>query len=85
MTILKTSRFPIYSRPFRNGEHPIPSTQAYQQLNKAAEFTCVEHAGNHTLRKTFGYSFYKATKDVNAATDPAAFPSFCHTLLYWGY
>jgi integrase len=50
--------------PSRKGERPITPTQAYRQLNKAADFAGVEHVGNHTLRKTFGYWFYKATKDV---------------------
>ena len=50
--------------PSRKGNGPITPTQAYRQLNKAAEFAGVEHVGNHTLRKTFGYWFYKATKDI---------------------
>lgn len=53
-----------YLFPSRKGERPITPTQAYRQLNKAAEFAGVEHVGNHTLRKTFGYWFYKATKDI---------------------
>jgi integrase len=50
--------------PSRKGDQAITPTQAYRQLNKAANFAGVEHVGNHTLRKTFGYWFYKATKDV---------------------
>ena len=50
--------------PSRKGDSPITPTQAYRQLNKAAEFAGVEHVGNHTLRKTFGYWFYKSTKDI---------------------
>ena len=50
--------------PSRKGEKATSPTQAYRQLNKAADFAGVEHVGNHTLRKTFGYWFYKATKDV---------------------
>ena len=50
--------------PARKGDRPITPTQAYRQLNKAADFAGVEHAGNHTLRKTFGYWFYKTTKDI---------------------
>lgn len=50
--------------PSRKGDKAITPTQAYRQLNKAADFADVEHVGNHTLRKTFGYWFYKATKDV---------------------
>jgi integrase len=50
--------------PSRKGDRPITPTQSYRQLNKAAEFAGVESIGNHTLRKTFGYWFYKQTKDV---------------------
>jgi len=50
--------------PSRKGSGPVTPTQVYRQLNKAAEFAGVDHVGNHTLRKTFGYWFYKATKDV---------------------
>lgn len=50
--------------PSRKGDNAISPTQAYRQLNKAADFAGVDSIGNHTLRKTFGYWFYKATKDI---------------------
>jgi integrase len=50
--------------PSRKGDKAVTPTQTYRQLNKAADFAEVESVGNHTLRKTFGYWFYKATKDV---------------------
>jgi integrase len=51
--------------PSRKGDKPISSTQAYRQLNKAAEMVDIEEGiGTHTMRKTFGYWFYKQTKDV---------------------
>jgi integrase len=50
--------------PSRKGDKAISPTQAYRQLNKAADFAGVDSVGNHTCRKTFGYWFYKATKDV---------------------
>ncbi|MGE8205861.1 tyrosine-type recombinase/integrase [Heyndrickxia sp. NPDC080065] len=50
--------------PSRKGSKAITPTQAYRQLNNAADFAGVESVGNHTLRKTFGYWFYKATKDI---------------------
>ncbi|MED1284411.1 tyrosine-type recombinase/integrase [Bacillus mycoides] len=51
--------------PSRKGEKPITTTQAYRQLNKAAEMGDItEGIGTHTMRKTFGYWFYKQTKDV---------------------
>jgi integrase len=37
----------------------------YRQLNKAAEMVDMpDGIGTHTMRKTFGYWFYKQTKDV---------------------
>lgn len=51
--------------PSRKGESPITPTQAYRQLNKAARMVDIEDGiGTHTMRKTFGYWFYKQTKDV---------------------
>ncbi|EOQ08929.1 hypothetical protein KOY_05230 [Bacillus cereus VDM021] len=40
------------------------ATQAYRQLQKAGDFAGVESLGTHTMRKTFGYWFYKQTKDI---------------------
>ena len=50
--------------PSRKGDKAISPTQAYRQLNKAAEMVDIESVGLHTLRKTFGYWFYKQTKDI---------------------
>src|SRR5699024_7769441 len=50
--------------PSRRGNHAITTTQAYRQLNKAADMAEVESVGTHTMRKTFGYWYYKQTKDV---------------------
>ncbi len=33
-------------------------------MQKAGDFANVESIGTHTMRKTFGYWFYKQTKDV---------------------
>lgn len=52
--------------PSRKGNKPITTTQAYRQLQKAAYMAEVESVGTHTMRKTFGYWFYKQTKDVAA-------------------
>ncbi|MCC2248999.1 site-specific integrase [Virgibacillus sp. AGTR] len=44
---------------------PIKRIQAYKILNEAARQCGIkEEIGTHTLRKTFGYHFYKKTKDV---------------------
>jgi integrase len=48
----------------RKGNGPITSTQAYRSLTKAANMIDREDIGTHTMRKTFGYHYYKRTKDI---------------------
>lgn len=55
--------------PSRKGVSPISKIQAYRQLQKAGEFAGVEAIGTHTMRKTFGYHFYKQTHDVAMLQD----------------
>ena len=55
--------------PSRKGDQPISKIQAYRQLQKAGDFADVESIGTHTMRKTFGYWFYKQTKDVAMLQD----------------
>ncbi|MEC2221536.1 tyrosine-type recombinase/integrase, partial [Bacillus subtilis] len=43
---------------------PISRSMAYKILRAAAEYVGLDDIGTHTLRKTFGYHFYKQTKDV---------------------
>jgi integrase len=50
--------------PSRKGDKPISRIQAYRQLNEGAKMCDIESVGTHTMRKTFGYWFYKQTKDV---------------------
>ena len=50
--------------PSRQGINPISRTQAYRQLNKASDMVDIENVGTHTMRKTFGYWYYKATLDI---------------------
>ena len=50
--------------PSRKGNKPISKIQAYRQLQKAGEWAEIESIGTHTMRKTFGYWFYKQTQDV---------------------
>jgi len=53
--------------PSRKGDKTISRIQAYRQLNKAAEMVDIpDGIGTHTMRKTFGYWYYKQTKDVAA-------------------
>ncbi|WP_188376848.1 tyrosine-type recombinase/integrase [Halobacillus andaensis] len=51
--------------PSRKGDKPISTTQAYRQLKKAGEMADIpEGIGTHTMRKTFGYWYYKRTHDI---------------------
>ncbi|MFS0621787.1 site-specific integrase [Priestia megaterium] len=51
--------------PSRKGNKPISRIQAYRQLNKAAEMVDMpDGIGTHTMRKTFGYWYYKRTMNV---------------------
>jgi integrase len=58
-----------YLFPSRKGNKPITRIQAYRILNTVAEKVGLEEIGTHTLRKTFGYHFYKKTKDVAMLQD----------------
>lgn len=48
----------------RKGGEPISRVQAYRILNKAAAAVGLEEIGTHTLRKTFGYHFYRKNQNV---------------------
>lgn len=48
----------------KNKLKPITRVQAYNILKRVAEKYRLENIGTHTLRKTFGYHFYKKTNDV---------------------
>lgn len=49
----------------RKTNKPIQRVQAYKILKDAAEKIGIEEEiGTHTLRKTFGYHFYRQTKDI---------------------
>jgi len=43
---------------------PISRSMAYKILREAADYVGLDGVGTHTLRKTFGYHFYKRHKDV---------------------
>lgn len=49
----------------RNGiNRPLTRVQAYNILKQVGEEFGVENLGTHTMRKTFGYHYYRKTKDV---------------------
>ncbi|MGR5962285.1 tyrosine-type recombinase/integrase [Bacillus paranthracis] len=51
--------------PSRNGNEHISRVQAYRALNKARQKIGMDRIGTHTLRKTFGYHYYRKTKDIS--------------------
>ncbi|MGE6487736.1 tyrosine-type recombinase/integrase [Paenisporosarcina sp. NPDC076898] len=48
----------------RKGDGHITTTQAYRILTGAADMIGRTDIGTHTMRKTFGYHYYKRTHDV---------------------
>lgn len=64
---------------------PIDRTTAYKILKKAAEHLDYnEPFGTHSLRKTFGYTFYQKYKDVGALQKLFNHDSQTTTLYYIG-
>lgn len=55
----------LFRSPRKNVNEPITRQQAYNILSEAAkQFGIDSGIGTHTLRKTFGYHYYKKTHDV---------------------
>jgi len=48
----------------KSNNRPISRVQAYRIIRDACLLLGLEHTGTHSLRKTFGYHFYKKTKDI---------------------
>lgn len=48
----------------RKGNSHITTTQAYRILTSAANLLGRNDVGTHTMRKTFGYHYYKRTHDI---------------------
>lgn len=63
---MEESDFLIYSRKHDQYGNckPITRTQANRVLREAGEVFHIENLGTHTMRKTFGYHYYKKTHDV---------------------
>lgn len=70
----------------KNGKpKPIDRTTAYKILKKAAdELDYYEPFGTHSLRKTFGYTFYQKYKDVAALQELFNHDDQAITLRYIG-
>ncbi|RKD75252.1 phage integrase family protein [Sinobaca qinghaiensis] len=51
--------------PSRKGDNAISRIQAHRQLKKGADMADIPYGiSTHTMRKTFGYFYYKQTKDI---------------------
>lgn len=50
--------------PSRKGDSHISTTQAYRIITKAGDMIDNNSIGTHTMRKTFGFTYYQSTKDV---------------------
>jgi len=48
----------------KGDNQPIKRVQAYRILNDAAHQVGLNEIGTHTLRKTFGYQYYKQTNNL---------------------
>lgn len=69
----------------RNGENqPLTRVQAYRILDNVAKKLNLEKIGTHTLRKTFGYHFYKQTHDIATLQKLFNHSSMYVTLRYIG-
>lgn len=64
---------------------PITRQRAYQIINDIAKRAGImDHIGCHTLRKTFGYHYYKMTGDVVSLQRILCHSSRRETLIYIG-
>lgn len=69
--------------PSERGSY-LSRIQIYRILNKAAEKVGLEEIGTHTMRKTFGYWFYKRTKDIAMLQKLLNHSSQRETMIYIG-
>ncbi|PNZ71604.1 site-specific integrase, partial [Macrococcoides caseolyticum] len=63
---------------------PISRVQAYRILNHSAKSISLSDIGTHSMRKTFGYHYYKKTKDIALLMDLFNHSSQSVTLRYIG-
>lgn len=73
-----------YLFPSQKGGRPISRIQGYRILKDAAEALGIEYCGTHTLRKTFGFHFYKQFRDVATLQEIFNHSSPSITLRYIG-
>lgn len=74
----------VYLFPSRKGDGHISTTQAYRIITSAGDMIGRDDIGTHTMRKTFGYTYYQATKDVATLMEIFNHSSQKTTLRYIG-
>jgi len=70
---------------FRNRSLPLDRSNAWRFLNQAAREISVSKIGAHSLRKTWGYHYYKETKDIRTVMKVLNHDSELTTLRYIGW
>ncbi|EMF0285692.1 tyrosine-type recombinase/integrase [Enterococcus hirae] len=73
----------LFPSPRDNTKH-LASHQYYKIMQKTAESLDLDYIGTHTLRKTFGYTYYQKTKDLASLMKILNHSSQSITLKYIG-
>lgn len=73
-----------YLFPSRKGDEHISTTQAYRIITDAGDKIGNNSVGSHTMRKTFGYTYYNATNDIATLMEIFNHSSQKTTLRYIG-
>ncbi|ENZ5546675.1 TPA: tyrosine-type recombinase/integrase [Enterococcus faecium] len=73
----------LFPSPRDNNKH-LATHQFYKIMQKTANFLDLDYIGTHTLRKTFGYTYYQKTKDLTALMKILNHSSQSVTLRYIG-
>ncbi|HEY0827103.1 MAG TPA: tyrosine-type recombinase/integrase [Bacilli bacterium] len=70
-------------RPIIRNKYPT-NGQFYRSISTAARICGIENIGTHSCRKTFGYHFYRKTKDIAMLMEILNHASERETLIYIG-
>lgn len=83
---MKPDDFIVFSnkRDAKGKKKAISRIQAYRILNEVADMIGLEEIGTHTMRKTFGYWYYKQYHDVALLMDMFNHSAPSITLRYIG-
>ncbi|EGO8292579.1 tyrosine-type recombinase/integrase [Enterococcus faecalis] len=73
----------LFPSPRDNTKH-LATHQYYKIMQKTAESLGLDYIGTHTLRKTFGYTYYQKTKDLSSLMKILNHSSQSVTLRYIG-